>query len=134
VALLDLDHFKLVNDTHGHGVGDAVLKAVADRIVETFRGEQSVGRMGGEEFVVLLPDTTPAQALIAVERVRKAVGGTPVKIPDGPEVTVTLSGGIALLQEGDLIETAIDHADKAMYRAKGLGRDRVEVFGVFEPA
>lgn len=134
VALLDLDHFKLVNDTHGHAVGDVVLKVVAERIVDTFRGEQIVGRMGGEEFVVLLPDTTPTQALSAVERVRRAVGGVPVKVPGGPEVTVTLSGGIALLREGELVETAIDHADKAMYRAKGLGRDRVEVFGVFEPA
>jgi diguanylate cyclase (GGDEF)-like protein len=134
VTLLDLDHFKLVNDTHGHAAGDFVLKEVAKRIVETFREEQIVGRIGGEEFVALLPETTPAQALIAVERVRKVVGGTPVILPDGSEVSVTLSGGIAPLADSESVETAMDHADKAMYRAKGLGRDRVEVFGVFDPA
>ena len=99
----------------------------------TLREEQIVGRMGGEEFVVLLPGTTPTQALSAIERVRRAVGERPIHVPDGPDVTVTLSGGIAPLGERELVETAIDHADKAMYRAKGLGRDRVEVFGVFEP-
>jgi diguanylate cyclase (GGDEF)-like protein len=134
VALLDLDHFKLVNDTHGHAAGDLVLKEVATRIVDTFREEQIVGRIGGEEFVALLPETTPAQALIAVERVRKVVGGTPVVLPDGSKVTVTLSGGIAPLEEGQSVETAMDLADKAMYRAKGLGRDRVEVFGIVDPA
>lgn len=134
VALLDLDHFKLVNDTHGHAAGDLVLKEVAKRIVGTFREEQIVGRIGGEEFVALLPETTPAQALIAVERVRKVVGGSPVILPDGSEVTVTLSGGIATLEEGESVETAMDRADKAMYRAKGLGRDRVEVFGIYDPS
>ncbi len=133
VALLDLDHFKNVNDTKGHAIGDCVLKVVAERITNTLREEQMVGRIGGEEFVVLLPDTTAGQALSAVERVRKAIGGVPIDTPAGP-VTVTISGGIAALGEHDLVETAIDHADKAMYRAKSLGRDRVEVFGVFGPA
>jgi len=133
IALLDLDHFKGVNDTHGHAVGDHVLREVAQRIVDTLREEQIVGRIGGEEFVVLLPDTTPSQALVAIERVRRAVGERPVQVPDGPKVSVTLSGGISPLGEKELVETAIDHADKAMYRAKGLGRDRVEVFGLFVP-
>ncbi len=128
VALIDLDHFKDINDTHGHVAGDLVLKAIADRIVETLRDEQIVGRFGGEEFVVLLADTSPAQALMALERVRKAVGETPVVLPNGAEVRITASGGIAPLREGELIEAAIDHADKAMYRAKALGRDRNEVF------
>lgn len=134
VALLDLDHFKDVNDSHGHAAGDVVLTEVAKRIVDTFREEQLVGRIGGEEFVALLPDTTPAQALVAVERVRKAVGGSPIRVPGGAAVHITLSGGIALLRDGDTVESAIDRADKAMYRAKGLGRDRVEVFGVVETA
>lgn len=129
VALLDLDHFKEVNDTYGHAAGDIVLKEVADRMRPDAPREQMVGRIGGEEFVALLPDTTPAQALVAVERVRKAVGGSPVRLPKGAEVLVTLSGGITLLKEGEQVEAAIDQADKAMYRAKGLGRDRVEVFG-----
>lgn len=133
VALLDLDHFKSVNDSKGHVIGDLVLKEIADRIRETLREEQIVGRMGGEEFVVLLPETTAQQALSAIERVRRAVGERPVETVAGP-VSVTISGGIAPLRDGELIETAIDHADKAMYRAKGLGRDRVEVFGSFDPA
>ncbi len=131
VALLDLDFFKDVNDTYGHAVGDIVLKEVARRITSTLREEQIVGRLGGEEFVALLPDTTPAQALIAIERVRKAVGATQIPLPGGgPAISVTVSGGIAPVLEDEGLESVIDLADKAMYRAKGLGRDRVEVFGV----
>jgi diguanylate cyclase (GGDEF)-like protein len=131
VALLDLDFFKDVNDTYGHAVGDLVLKEVARRITGTLREEQIVGRLGGEEFVALLPDTTPAQALIAIERVRKAIGATQIPLPGGgPAITVTISGGIAPVLEDEGLESVIDLADKAMYRAKGLGRDRVEVFGV----
>ncbi len=129
VALLDLDFFKDVNDTYGHAVGDLVLKEVARRITSTLREEQIVGRLGGEEFVALLPDTTPAQALIAIERVRKAIGATQISLPGGgPAITVTVSGGIAPVLEDEGLEAVIDLADKAMYRAKGLGRDRVEVF------
>ena len=129
VALLDLDFFKDVNDTYGHAVGDIVLKEVARRITSTLREEQIVGRLGGEEFVALLPDTTPAQALIAIERVRKAIGAAQIPLPGGgPAITVTISGGIAPVFEEEGLESVIDLADKAMYRAKGLGRDRVEVF------
>lgn len=135
VALLDLDHFKVVNDTHGHAIGDDVLRTVARRIEETLRQEQIVGRIGGEEFVVLLPDTTPQQALVAVERVRKAVGESAIPVTGGGEVWITVSGGIAPLSEGTTVATAMQHADKAMYRAKALGRNRVEVYGaVEEPA
>ncbi len=134
IALLDLDHFKDVNDTHGHGVGDDTLREVARRIEDTLRQEQIVGRLGGEEFVVLLPDTTPQQALVAIERVRKAVGGTALPVTGGGEVWISLSGGIAPLLDGMVVTVAIQHADKAMYRAKALGRDRVEVFGAVEAA
>ena len=130
VAVLDLDHFKLVNDTYGHAVGDVVLKEAARRIEVGTREEHIVGRFGGEEFVVLLPFTTPQQALVALERVRKAVGTVPVDIPGGEPVNLTISGGIAPLEPDMPIVVAIDHADKAMYRAKALGRDRVEVFGL----
>lgn len=132
VALLDLDHFKVVNDTWGHAIGDQVLQAIAKRITDTLREEQLVGRIGGEEFVVLLPETTAQQALFGLERVRRAIGETPVMTTVGP-VPVTISGGIAPLRENERFETAIDHADKAMYRAKSLGRDRVEVFGSLDP-
>jgi diguanylate cyclase (GGDEF)-like protein len=134
IALLDLDHFKDVNDTHGHAIGDDVLREVARRIEETLRQEQIVGRIGGEEFVVLLPDTSPQQALIAVERVRKAIGDTPVETGVGTQVQVTVSGGIAPLADGMTVALAMQQADKAMYRAKALGRNRVEVFGAVEDA
>ncbi len=130
VAVLDLDNFKLVNDTHGHAVGDVVLKEAARRIESGTREEHIVGRFGGEEFVVLLPFTTPQQALVALERVRKSVGSVPVDVPGGQPIEQTISGGIAPLDPDMPIVVAIDHADKAMYRAKALGRDRVEVFGV----
>jgi len=129
VAVLDLDHFKQVNDTYGHAVGDVVLKEAARRIEDGTREEHIVGRFGGEEFVVLLPFTSPSQALVALERVRKAIGSAPIEIPDGHFIAVTISGGIAALEAEMPIVVAIDHADKAMYRAKALGRDRVEVFG-----
>ena len=134
IALLDLDHFKDVNDTHGHAVGDDTLREVARRIEDTLRQEQVVGRLGGEEFVVLLPDTNPQQALVAIERVRKAVGETPIPVTGDGEVWITLSGGIAPLLDGMVVQVAIQHADKAMYRAKALGRNRVEVFGAVEEA
>jgi diguanylate cyclase (GGDEF)-like protein len=132
IALLDLDHFKDVNDTHGHAIGDDVLRVVAHRIEETLRQEQIVGRIGGEEFVVLLPDTSPQQALVAIERVRKAVGETPIPVTGGGDVWMTVSGGISPLGDGMPVPLAVQHADKAMYRAKALGRNRVEVFGAVE--
>lgn len=134
IALLDLDHFKDVNDTHGHQIGDDVLREVARRIEGTLRQEQLVGRLGGEEFVVLLPDTNPQQALVAIERVRKAVGETGIPVTGDGEVWMTVSGGIAPLGDGMSVSVAMQHADKAMYRAKALGRNRVEVYGAVEEA
>lgn len=129
VAVLDLDHFKAINDTRGHAVGDIVLREAAHRIETNIREEHIVGRFGGEEFVMLLPFTTAAQALFALERVRKAVGGEPIEVPGGPPIALTISAGIAALDGDMAIPVAIDHADKAMYRAKALGRNRVEVYG-----
>lgn len=130
VAVIDLDHFKAVNDTHGHAVGDVALREAARRISDTAREEHIVGRFGGEEFVMLLPFTTAKQALNALERVRKEMSGAPIQVPDGPALTITMSAGIAPLEPDMPIAVAIDHADKAMYRAKKLGRDRVEVYGL----
>jgi diguanylate cyclase (GGDEF)-like protein len=134
IALLDLDHFKEINDTHGHAIGDDVLREVAKRIEDTLRQEQIVGRIGGEEFVVLLPDTNPQQALYALERVRKAVGESPIAVSTGATLVITVSSGIAPLADGMTVPVALQHADKAMYRAKALGRNRVEVYGAVEEA
>ncbi|MBA3853591.1 MAG: hypothetical protein C0503_04195 [Gemmatimonas sp.] len=130
VAVIDLDHFKSINDTYGHAVGDAVLREAARRISDSAREEHIVGRFGGEEFVMLLPFTTAQQALNALERVRKEMSRDPISVPDGPSLTLTMSAGIAPLDQEMPITVAIDHADKAMYRAKNLGRDRVEVYGL----
>jgi diguanylate cyclase (GGDEF)-like protein len=132
LALLDLDHFKDVNDSLGHVAGDAVLREIAKRIEDTLRQEQIVGRIGGEEFAVLLPDTTPSQALVAIERVRRAIGDTPVVLSSGVAMEVTMSGGIAALPDGAPVNHAMQQADRAMYRAKKLGRNRIEVFGEIE--
>lgn len=129
IALLDLDHFKAVNDSRGHAVGDAVLREVARRAQETLRAEQILGRLGGEEFVVLLPDTSAAQAFIAIERVRDTVERVPIDVGADPAIRVTLSGGIAMLTEDVTVAQALQRADRAMYRAKSLGRNRVEVAG-----
>jgi diguanylate cyclase (GGDEF)-like protein len=132
LALLDLDHFKDVNDTLGHVAGDGVLREVSKRIEDTLRQEQIVGRIGGEEFAVLLPDTTPSQALVAIERVRRAIGDTPVVLSSGVAVEITMSGGISALPDGAPVNHAMQQADRAMYRAKKLGRNRIEVFGDVE--
>ncbi len=129
IAILDLDHFKGINDTHGHAAGDSVLREVARRIGDTLRQEQIVGRIGGEEFVVLLPDTSPQQALVAIERVRRAIGDSPITLGTGLAASITMSGGIAPLPDGMSVPVALQQADKAMYRAKAVGRNRVEVFG-----
>lgn len=134
LALLDLDYFKDVNDTHGHVSGDAVLREVAKRIEDTLRQEQIVGRIGGEEFAVLLPDTTPPQALVAIERVRKVIEERPFELPSGAKVAITICGGIAALPDGAPVTQALQQADRAMYRAKALGRNRVEVYGEVEEA
>lgn len=130
VAVIDLDHFKDINDTYGHAVGDIVLKEAARRISDGAREEHIVGRFGGEEFVMLLPFTTAQQALNALERIRKEMSAAPIEVPNGPGLTLTMSAGIAPLELDMPIAVAIDHADKAMYRAKKLGRDRTEVYGL----
>lgn len=132
VAMLDVDHFKDVNDTYGHSVGDVVLREISKRIEDTLRQEQIVGRVGGDEFVVLLPDTTPQQALVAIERVRKAIDDRTVEVTGAMPVHVSVCGGISSLADGMPVTLAIQQADKAMYRAKALGRNRVEVFGEVE--
>jgi len=132
--MLDIDHFKRVNDTWGHAAGDAVLRELAQRIEAQVRASDVAARYGGEEFVVLLPATDESSGTRLAERIRAAVSNAPVELPGGKSVTVTASIGIAGVQpaaeEGDLKtlgESLIARADVALYRAKRAGRDRVEV-------
>jgi diguanylate cyclase (GGDEF)-like protein len=123
VMLLDLDHFKRVNDELGHLAGDDVLRAAAAVLTASVRGEDRVVRYGGEEFLVLLPCSEAAVARRVAERIRSGIAeqvGTAL----GP---VTVSIGLASFHEGELLEAAIARADAALYAAKAAGRDRVEV-------
>lgn len=124
IALLDIDHFKKVNDTYGHDVGDMVLRQFARRVENQLRVDcDLMGRLGGEEFAVLLPETNLSQAQAVMERVRKAVGDTPLT----DKITVTCSIGIAELTDEATIDEVIKNADLSLYEAKRSGRNRVLV-------
>ncbi|EMG38059.1 diguanylate cyclase (GGDEF) domain-containing protein [Desulfocurvibacter africanus PCS] len=124
-ALMDVDHFKRVNDTHGHQKGDTVLKALARIARETVRGYDVVGRFGGEEFLLVLPGTDSEHAVELAERVRLAVQDRLATETGLPSV-VTISLGVATLRPGDNVESLVKRADDALYRAKEKGRNRVE--------
>ena len=123
VAMIDLDHFKRVNDTHGHSVGDEVLVGFAQALRSVMRESDVIGRWGGEEFLVLLPDTGPAQALAALGRLRKHLANRQLAA-DIPLLRTTLSAGVAAYQPDEPLEQAIERADRALYLAKSGGRDR----------
>jgi diguanylate cyclase (GGDEF)-like protein len=124
VLVLDLDHFKSVNDRCGHAVGDAMLQLFARVVRDTLRATDVVGRLGGEEFVAILPATL-AEAGIAAERVRSAFAAAGI-VRNGQQVTATVSIGIAAGDPDTPVDLLITHADGALYRAKTNGRDRVE--------
>ena len=121
VLMLDLDHFKAINDTHGHATGDAVLRAFAERLEGELRRSDSCARYGGEEFVVVLGDTPLELALEVAERLRRAVGETPLV----PGLTATVSVGATCHRPGDGMADLLARADAALYDAKRAGRDRV---------
>jgi two-component system cell cycle response regulator len=123
--LLDVDHFKQINDKRGHATGDVVLAAVAKLLVETLRSCDVVARWGGEEFVVALPSTPAAGAVQVAERLRKQLEDADILDSEGERVPVTASFGVAQFTAGKSLEHLIDGADRAMYRAKSSGRNRV---------
>jgi diguanylate cyclase (GGDEF)-like protein len=125
--MLDLDRFKLVNDRHGHGAGDDVLREVARRIAANVRDTDVAARYGGEEFAVLLPETDLETAHATAERIRVAVEETPFDTRRGP-LAVTVSAGVALLEEDTRdLPALFDAADAALYAAKEAGRNRVAI-------
>ncbi len=127
ICVLDIDHFKCVNDTYGHSVGDEVLRDFADRISRNLRGMDLAARFGGEEFVVVLPDTGVERARMVADRILDEVGGELVPIGSEPgHVRVTTSIGVAGLVTGkETPRELIDAADAALYAAKGQGRNQV---------
>jgi diguanylate cyclase (GGDEF)-like protein len=128
VLMLDLDHFKRINDAHGHARGDLVLKQTTHAMQSTLRAGDIVGRFGGEEFVVLLPGADLKQAMSAAERCRAAV--EKMTIPDAPYLSVTASVGVAAFPDhGEDLDELLKASDRAMYAAKANGRNRIETAG-----
>jgi diguanylate cyclase (GGDEF)-like protein len=128
VVLVDIDHFKRVNDELGHQAGDLVLREVATRLQQAARASDHVGRYGGEEFLVVLPSLKPEAAVAVAERLRRLVGERAVDA-SGRALSITLSAGVAVATDpsGTTAERLIEAADRALYAAKNAGRNRVEV-------
>lgn len=125
VMMLDIDHFKAVNDTYGHAAGDEVLKQVSLLCKDVLRDVDFIGRMGGEEFAVCLPETEAKGAYLVSERMRKSVEAMSVYV-DGQDISVTVSIGLAQLNSSDNDFSALlNRADQALYEAKNTGRNKV---------
>ncbi len=130
MLLADIDHFKALNDTYGHLLGDKVLRAVAQVICESIKGRDIAARIGGEEFAIFLPDTTIEGATILAKRICAATSSRTIR-RNGTEQSidrVTISIGVAASMETDTLETLLDRADKAMYAGKQAGRNRVSLY------
>ncbi len=131
LILTDIDHFKQINDNYGHPVGDAALKKFSECLLANCRPSDFVGRSGGEEFIIGLPNTPAENALIVAERLRSQIGAITIHPPDGSEfIGITASFGIATYTPGSAasVESLIRDADEAMYRAKNSGRNCIRVY------
>lgn len=128
VAVLDIDHFKSVNDIYGHLSGDAVLRAVCTRAGDALRKTDSLARVGGEEFAIILPETGLFEAAQAAEKIRTAIESSPIHV-GGDRIAVTVSIGVASVPHSKFTRAAqfLSFADQALYRAKNRGRNRVEL-------
>jgi diguanylate cyclase (GGDEF)-like protein len=127
IAMMDLDHFKSINDNFGHLVGDHVLSTVIQYLIEQLRPYDKVFRYGGEEFIILMQYTDLTTAYDLIERLRKGIESLPIKIDDNVFVKITASFGVVKLDPDLLVENSIEFADKAMYKAKAAGRNRVNI-------
>ncbi|QID17338.1 diguanylate cyclase [Nitrogeniibacter mangrovi] len=124
LGLLDVDNFKRINDTHGHHAGDAALLHLTEVIKENLRPQDSLGRYGGEEFLIVFPDTDVEHAVTAMQRLQRALT-TRYFLTGGQKLLITFSAGVARIEPDEAPEAAIDRADQAMYRAKRAGKNRV---------
>ncbi len=123
VCIIDLDHFKNINDTYGHAAGDAVLRAFATQAQVVLRTTDMIGRWGGEEFLLLLPESPPGDPMLGLARLRDSLAGVQPS-PALHDLRVRFSAGFARYEEGEPIDQAIERADRALYAAKSAGRDR----------
>jgi diguanylate cyclase (GGDEF)-like protein len=126
VIFIDIDHFKEVNDTYGHAVGDGVLRMVAHALKNSLRSFDFVGRWGGEEFIIILPNITSDVLAMVAERCRAKVQECTFQT-EGRELSVTISAGAVLAEPGEEVDQVVKRADVLMYRSKHGGRNRVTV-------
>ncbi|HLU60814.1 MAG TPA: GGDEF domain-containing protein [Gammaproteobacteria bacterium] len=124
LAVIDIDHFKRINDRYGHDTGDQALIKVSQLLRSHIKGRDAVARWGGEEFLLLLPDTSLDGAICLVERIRQQLAETPLEV-DGQKIALTFSAGVALMRPGDDLQSAFKTADKALFNAKEGGRNQV---------
>ena len=127
LIMLDIDHFKNVNDSHGHLTGDEVLVKIAALIRQNIRVTDIAGRYGGEEFIIILPHANLYSAWVVAERIRSIIGKAEIKDPAGNVFSVTVSQGLSGWERGEDADTLISCADEALYKAKGKGRNRVQI-------
>ncbi|MCV9880412.1 diguanylate cyclase [Brenneria izbisi] len=126
VAMLDIDHFKVINDTYGHTIGDSVLKSIAEILYGNTRNSDYIFRYGGEEFMVVLVETPKAMAYALIDRLRKKIQDHKIHLQSGETITTTISAGIAVYNGHPDYEYLIKSADDALYKAKASGRNRIE--------
>jgi diguanylate cyclase len=124
LAMLDLDHFKRINDNYGHLAGDKVLKIIASVLRKRLRGTDFIARFGGEEFVLLMPDTVPSAGAKLLEKLRASIEACPFHFKGEP-VTITISMGLTAFKPGEHSDLVLKRADQALYRAKHAGRNQV---------
>jgi diguanylate cyclase len=127
VAMIDIDHFKAVNDHYGHTVGDEVLRTFAHHAPQALRGTDTVSRWGGEEFVLLLPEASLSSARIGIERLRGRVAATPMAHLSAVPIRITVSAGLTEHIAGESVTQTLERADRALYEAKTQGRNRTVV-------
>lgn len=123
----DIDNFKSVNDNHGHECGDYILKALVNTIISGLRKQDIVGRWGGEEFILLLPETNLAGGEIAAEKIRKIIYQNKF-IYNNKVIPISITFGVSEYSSGKDIDSCIKEADSALYKGKGKGKNRVEIF------
>jgi diguanylate cyclase len=130
LLMIDIDHFKKINDTYGHLFGDRVIRGIAETVKSKVRGQDSVARLGGEEFAVLLTETDTAGAQVVAEHIRQSIERAKVRRMDSQEQIsgITISIGVSTFTDGKNIVDLMDQADKSLYVSKQQGRNRITVF------
>jgi len=128
IAMMDLDHFKAINDNHGHQAGDTALVETVGWVLDNLRPYDELFRYGGEEFLLCEPETNLSAGHETIERLRVGIAALPIAINDGPPLRVTASFGLTLLDQDVPVEESIARADRALYRAKAQGRNRTQIW------